>query len=209
MKHYQVCSAALIAAASSCVFAGIATYTSESSQIDSITNSANFNGLINFQSLHEYSEDGLEVSIDRSYFSWNPPGFDGSEMFYAGTGSLDLVEISLGGVDFADIDLQVSSGWLENGPATMYLWVQAYQDGNLVQEFDIDAIGGEYIGFQGGGFDQLFIGSYVSADVRDLHDASQRNAIAIDNIRAGTVPAPGTLAIPAMLLAGLRRKRAC
>ena len=207
MNTLYTLSAVVIASASTSVLAGISTYTDASSQISSITNSADFNGLINFQSLYEYNEDGLEVSIDRSYFSWNPPGFDGSEMFYAGTGSLDLVEISLGGSDFADIDMQVSSGWLENGPATMYLWVQAYQDGNLVQEFDIDAIGGQYIGLQGGGFDQLFIGSYVTAEVRDLHDASQRNAIAIDNIRAGTVPAPGTLAIPVMLLAGLRPKR--
>jgi hypothetical protein len=207
MNRAQVLSTVLIAAFSAGVSAGISTYTSENSLISSITNTANFNSLLNFQSLQNYTEDGLEVSIDRTYFSWDPPGFDGSEMFYAGTGSLDLVEISLEEDEFADIDMQVSSGWLEDGPAIMYLWIQAYNDGNLVQEFDINAIGGEYIGFQGGGFDQIFIGSYVTAEIRDLHDAGQRNAVAIDNIRAGSIPAPSTLTVPAMLIVGLRRTR--
>ena len=90
----------------------------------------------------------------------------------------------------------------------MYLWIQLYSDGGLVSEIDLDATTGEYVGITGGGFDQVLIGSYASSELRDEHNASNRNAIALDNIRVGTViPAPGTLAISALGLIGLRRRR--
>ena len=45
------------------------------------------------------------AGANRTYFSWEAPGFDGSEMFYANTGSLELVNISLSsGADFNDLD---------------------------------------------------------------------------------------------------------
>jgi len=200
----------LTAAALSCgASASISTYTSDISQIGSETNYADFNELVVEQSLLGYQEDGLQVSSHRDYFSWDAPGLDGSEMYYANTGALELIEISkVDGSDFNDMDMQLSSGWSPNGPGTMYLWMQVYSDGGLVAEFNLDVLTGDYVGLTGGGYDTVMIGSYVSAEVRDLHDADQWNAIAIDNLRAGTVPAPGTLLIPALAAAGLRRRRA-
>ena len=190
--------------------AGIFTFGGENSMIGDVTNAANFNSLIPGQSLMGYEEDGLRVSVNRTYFSWDAPGLDGSEMFYASTGSLELVDISLSsGADFNDLDMQISSGWTPNQVGPVYLWLQLYDNGNLVAEFDLDTDAGNYVGIAGGGFDQLLIGSYASAEVRDSHTPNARNAIAIDNISAGTfVPAPGTAGI--LLLggiAGTRRRR--
>lgn len=192
--------------------ASIVTYTHDSSLIEDDTNNANFNGLVDGQSLFGYQEDGVQVSSDRDYFSWNAPGLDGSEMFYASTGSLDLVDISLvSGGGIGDIEMEISSGWSPNAIGMVYLWVQLYDNGGLVEEFDFDSTSGDYVGIAGGGFDQVRIGAYASASLRDAHNSAGRNAIAIDNISIGTyvpVPAPGTLVISASALIGLRRRRA-
>ncbi len=209
MYTHAVLGSLTLAILSGNALSAISVYTSDESQMGSITNFADFNGLANFQSLDGYQEDGLRVSASRDYFSWDAPGLDGSEMFYASTGALEMIDISLvNGDDFEDLDMQVSSGWSPSEIGTMYLWIQLYSAGSLIQEFDVDATTGEYIGITGGGFDQVMIGSYASAAVRDLHDSSQRNAIAIDNMSAGiVVPAPGVLAIPALALMGVGRRR--
>lgn len=206
-----VIAAMLTAAAASSALAGISTFTDDVSRIQDMTNHADFNGLQNGQSLENYQEDGLLLDINRSYFSWNAPGLDGTEMYYADTGSLDLIDISLvTGADFNDIDMELSSGWTPNNIGAMYIWVQLYDDGSLVQEINVDMTAGDYLALTGGGFDQIRIGSYATAGIRDLRDSSQRNAIAIDNISAGTyvpVPTPGTLAVSSIALLGLRRRR--
>lgn len=197
-----------VAIASCGALAEISTYTSDIALNNGEFNFANFNSMVENQSLTNYQEDGLELSVNRNYFSWNAPGFDGSEMFYANTGSFELVSISLvNGDDFGDMEMQVSSGWSPIGIGTMYLWIQLYSDGGLVDEIDLDATTGEYVGITGGGFDQILIGSYASGALRDEHDAGNRNAVALDNIRVGVVPAPGTLAVSALGLIGLRRRR--
>jgi len=200
----------VLAASTQITSASISTYTSGASMIGGLTNHADFNSLVESQSLLNYQEDGLQISTHRNHFSWNAPGLDGSEMFYADTGSLELIDITLvSGNNFGDIDMQISSGFTPTAVGTMYLWAQLYDDGGLVAEFDIDAQSGEYVGFVGGGYDQVLIGSYASAGIRDSHDATERNAIAIDNLSAGTVvPAPGTLLLPAMAMIGIRRRRA-
>lgn len=190
--------------------AGLFTFTGDSSMIVDVTNSANFNTLVDDQSLTGYEEDGLIVSVDRTYFSWDAPGFDGSEMFYASTGSLEMVDISLSsGDEFNDLDMQVSSGWTPNSVGTVFIWIQLYESGRLVGEFDLNAQSGEYVGIAGGGFDQILIGSYASSEIRDSHNPAARNAIAIDNISVGTyVPAPGSAAL--LMLSGVvgtRRRR--
>jgi len=208
LNHWSI--GTLTLAIVSCGAVGdVSTYTSDISLNGGESNYASFNGLAEDQSLTGYQEDGLEVSVNRDYFSWNAPGFDGSEMFYANTGSFELVSISLvNGEDFGDMEMQVSSGWSPVGLGTMYLWIQLYSDGGLVSEIDLDATTGEYVGLVGGGFDQVLIGSFATGGLRDEHNTSNRNAIALDNIRVGTVvPAPGTLAVAALGLIGLRRRR--
>ena len=210
MINQRILVGSALAISASGVLAGISTYTSDTSLMGSLIGEADFNGLVDSQSLMNYQEDGLGVSINRSYFSWNPQGFDGSEMFYAGTGSLELVEISrTNGEDFNDLDMQISSGWSPNEIGDVYLWIQIYNDGELTQEFDLNTITGDYVGLVGGGFDRVLIGSYAAAGIRDSHVSNERNAIAIDNLRAGTmIPAPGSIAIFAMggIFATCRRR---
>lgn len=209
MGTYQLATTTALAITAMSASAGISTYTSQTSLIGDITNHANFNTLTNGDSLDLYEEDGILFDYSRDYFSWNPQGFDGSEMLYANTGAFERVNISLAsGEDFSDVDMQVSSGWSPFQIGTMYLWVQLLNDGQLVSELDIDAITGEYVGFTGGGFDQILIGSYESAEVRDSHNANARNTIALDNLSVGTfVPTPGSLMISGITMLGLSRRR--
>ncbi len=210
MNIHRLFAGLTLAICASGTLAGISTYTSDTSLMGSIIGHADFNGLVDNQSLLNYQEDGLGVSINRTYFSWNPPGFDGSEMFYANTGSLELVEITrANGEDFGDLDMQISSGWFPDDLGDVFLWIQIYNDDELIQEFDLNTIAGEYVGLVGGGFDRVLIGSYVTADIRDSHVANARNAIAIDNLRAGTmIPTPGSIAILAIagMFASNRRR---
>lgn len=190
--------------------AGVTQYTSDGSMLTDVTNSADFNALVPGQSLMGYEEDGLRLSVNRTYFSWDAPGLDGSEMFYSNTGALELVDITLNsGDNFQDVDMQIASGWTADAIGEVYIWAQLYDDGSLVGEFDVDLMSGSYLGFAGGGFDQILIGSYVTADLRDAHNPTERNAIAIDNLSVGTfVPTPGaTLLIGFGMLAGTRRRR--
>lgn len=208
-RNQSILATLAVAGLSSMSLAGISTYASDISLIGDITNHANFNGLINDQSLANYQEDGLELDSSRSYYSWDAPGLDGSEMYYASTGSLEQISISLvEGNDFTDMEMQVGSGWSPISIGTMYLWIQLFDNGQLVSEIDLDATTGQFIGLVGGGFDEILIGAYASAGLRDGHNPSERNAIAIDNISVGTVvPAPSVLAVAGMGLMGLRRRR--
>lgn len=175
-----------------------------------VTGFSDFNTLSDGQSLMGYQEGGLVTSVNRSYYSWDAPGLDGSEMFYASTGSLELTSISReNGDDFQDLDMQISSGWTPNSIGTVYLWIQLYDNGNLVFEDNLNAQSGEYVGIVGGGFDQVLIGSYASESVRDSRNPNARNAIAIDNLSAGTfVPTPGTGLLFAFAASiGVRRRR--
>ncbi|MBO6513021.1 MAG: PEP-CTERM sorting domain-containing protein [Phycisphaerales bacterium] len=215
MLNSLTTQAALAALATSAIatssIAGISTYIDDVSRIQDPTNHANFNGLVDEQTLENYTEDGLLLNVNRSYFSWDAPGLDGSEMYYASTGSLGLIDISLvSGDDFDDVDMQLASGWVQDEIDTMYLWVQLYDNGGLVEELNIDMMAGDYLAMTGGGFDQIRIGSYATEEIRDSRNPIARNAIAIDNVSVGTyvpVPAPGTLAISSIALIGLRRRR--
>ncbi len=209
MKIESVFAVTALGLTTGCSLAGIAHYTSHDSLMASVSNYADFNALVNGQSLLHYQQDGLDVSSSRTYFSWDAPGFDGSEMFYPNTGALEMVGISMAdGASFADLEMQVSGGWTGGVVGTNYIWVRAFSAGSLVGEFDVDIQSGQYLGITGGGFDQIMIGAYATASTRDAHNPSARNAIALDNLRAGTVPVPGGAAtLLAMGLIASRRRR--
>ena len=210
--NIQYTTAALAALAfSTGALAGLPVYTNSFSLIQDDTHNANFNALVQQQSLVDYQEDGLNVNVDRDYFSWDAPGFDGSEMYYASTGSLSRYEITLAdGGNLNDFEMQVSSGW-QSESSTVYLWIEVFQNDDSVGSFDVDTTYGQYVGIQGINFDTVRIGAYATAELRDAHNESERNALALDNLSVGTyvpVPTPGTLAISATALFGLRRRRA-
>lgn len=191
--------------------ADVTAFLGENTLIGPKTNLAEFEGIPDESSLMGYSEDGLSVSVDASAYNWNAPGLDGSGVFYANTGTRSLIDISLmSGEDFGAMDLQFSTGWDANNPTTVYLWVQVWNDGQMVQELDINGVSGQFLALAGDDFDLVRIGSYQSSSERDEHLESNKNAIVVDNISVGTlVPTPGAAGLLAVGgLAASRRRRA-
>jgi hypothetical protein len=202
-------TALLLALAASAASADIMSYIADDSMVTATTNSAQFEGIADEQSLSNYQEDGFAVGIDALAYNWDVPGLDDSGHYYPSTGALALVSISLvGGGDFDTVDMQIASGWNLDEGGPVYLWAQAYSMNTLVAEFDIDSTNGDYVGFTGGGFDTILIGAYVNDAIRDQHNPLNRNAIVIDNLSAGQlVPAPGALAMLGLGTALAARRR--
>jgi hypothetical protein len=82
------------------------------------------------------------------------------------------------------------------GDGVIYLWALVYSGGN-VTSFDINAPAGSYVGFSGV-FDMVQVGAYSNAYARDLHQPSQPQAIAMDNMRYVSSPCPA-FAAPASI----------
>ncbi len=202
-------TALLLALAASAASADITSYIADDSMVTAATNSAQFEGIADEQSLSNFQEDGFAVGIDALAYNWDAPGLDNSGHYYPSTGALALVSISLvSGADFDTVDMQIASGWNLDEGGPVYLWAQAYSMNTLVAEFDIDSTNGEYVGFTGGGFDTILIGAYVNDAIRDQHNPLNRNAIVIDNLSAGQlVPAPGALAMLGLGTALIARRR--
>ena len=114
------------------------------------------------------------------FWGYNFCGGDGTSSCYLDGGSNDMMTVErLDGADFGTIEMQLGDGWCK---ANLYVWVQAYNDGNLVAEWDIDTTWGTYIGVTGGGFDELHLAGYFDAATRDAHNDMGYNAIGIDNV---------------------------
>lgn len=187
----------LLALSTTIASADVVSYIADDSMVTATTNSAQFEGIPDEQSLANYAEGGFDVSVNAISYEWDVPGMDNSGHYYPSTGALALVSISLtNGGAFDTLDMQVASGWNLDIGGPVYLWAQAYSMNTLVAEFDIDSTNGQYVGFTGGGFDTILIGAYVNDEVRDQHNPLNRNTIVIDNLSAGQlVPAPGALAM--------------
>lgn len=133
-------------------------------------------------SLSHYQEDGLDVHINHTHFSWSPCGMT-PQMYYLNGGAFELVVITqIDGSDFGALEVDVSNGW---GSCESYVWVTAYLDGAQVGDFTADVPSGSLVGLSGGGFDEVRIGAYFDAATRDLKDPAGYNAIAIDNATYG------------------------
>lgn len=189
----------------------VSSHVAEGSLISPAENWARFDSLQTEDDLSGYTEDGIALDVTGIQYDWSAPGLDSSGFYYASAGVFSLVEVSLvSGDDFGAMDMQIGSGWNQNAGTTMYLWAQVYNDGSLVDEFDINAMVGSHVGFSGGDFDMIRIGAYASAGLRDAHNEQNRNAIGIDNVRVGNlVPAPSGIALGgvAIVLGGTRRRR--
>jgi len=173
---------------------------------------ATFDELAEGDDLLGYAEQGISVSVDATAFQWGAPGMGGSNIYYADTGTLSRVAISLESGDaFSNIEMQIASGWNIGTPGAEYLWVQVFDEKELLLELDVDLISGGMLSLAGDqSFNTILIGAYATAEIRDEHDPLARNAIALDNIRVNAtagVPAPSTLALGAFGLAACSRRR--
>jgi len=195
--------AILLAAAGS---AGAAVNGYVGAQIVNVDGSANFNTIQTFDDLSNYQEGGLTVKANNFAYQWVPPGFDGTGIYYPNGGLNEQIYITrTDGLDFSALEFQLGNGW---GQDTTYFWAAAYLDGVLQGDIDMDvAPSGSVVGFSGQ-FDELRVASYNFSGDRDQHNTSIFQSTAMDNMRYGTIPAPGAAGLLAAAgLVGLRRRR--
>jgi hypothetical protein len=188
---------------------------------DLITTATQFNG---FEGLppgtllipppSSYTEDGISVNqIDQalptpwsSYnqiaVTYNPPGFFGSYSWYANGGDVGYTDITeQNGSAFNAVSILTGFGNSNQGGS--YLNYELLMNGAVVLSGSVMQLSGTAspVTFYGGGFDQIFLSATQGAPAKIGSGVYQ--ALAIDNIKVGSVsaiPEPGTLA---MLLAGL------
>lgn len=186
--------------------AAMGQYQYTGSQIGSPDGTAKFDGIADGQSLLGYTESGLTVSMDHIEYKWQPLGFDASGNYYPNGGDYEQAVVTQsGGGDFGALEFQVSDGWYK---PDIYAWIQVLNNGVTVADYNYDVAAGDVIGVGGGGFDELRVAAYYSAAERDAHSPTGYNAIAIDNMSYGAIPAPATAGLLGLgaLFAGRRRR---
>lgn len=154
----------------------------------------------------DYEEAGLRLSLDDIQGGgFNPTGFDGTGFYYPSGGGFDLINVTrTDGAALGALEMNVSSGL--GAGSTNFMWIQAWSEGSIVAEFDIDVAQGTLIGVAGT-FDEVRLGSYFSVAQRDAHDTTNLNVLALDNVAFGSVPAPGTLVVLVVAVGARRRRR--
>ena len=201
----------LVGALATCGFAtgalGQVDFYQGASQIVNVQGLATFDGLTNGDPLQNYMEDGLTLDVNDFAFVFTPPGFlpEWGPPYYPNGGANDLDTITrTDGEDFQALEMHVSHGF---GGSTIFVWIQAFLDGGLVDEFDVNIQGGTLVGLKGT-FDQVLMGSDGDAATRDQHNPLNLNAIALDNVTFGQIPAPGAIALLGLAgVVGRRRRR--
>jgi len=168
-----------------------------------ITAPAHFNG---FEGMPQsegngasYTEDGITVrqvngqsnDIWSGYTYW---GAQGNYAWYPSGGDYGYTSVTMSdGSQFSDIGFLVGSGY---GSGAHWLFYELVLGGDLVQSGTLTHTSGNWLGFSGGGFDEVRLrDSY--GPTSSLADG-QLNALALDSIKvsaANTVPEPASLAL--------------
>lgn len=188
-------AASLCAAACASAFADDVEFYLGRSQIVRLDGEARFDDAPYMRRWPTYHEGGLDIHLDDDIWHHSPSiGLPDLPLYFANGGHTDVIVITKSdGGAFDALEANVSNGW--NDPEHTWIWIQAWHDGELVGESDLDALTGETIGVMGE-FDEVRIGAYESALIRDQHNRANLNAIAMDDIRFGATDAGGfTLAI--------------
>ncbi len=186
---------------------------------DFIGSPTHFNGFESIGSTSSfgatYSEDGITVTQINGQLNdiWTTAtpyvGGQGNFVWYPNGGDNGYTSITMqDGSDFGDISFIVGSGY---GGGAHSVYYELANNGSVVQNGSLSQVSGTWLGFSGGGFDEVRVRDAYSftASFTD----GQTNAIAIDSIKTiGAIPEPETYAL---MLAGLsavgfvaRRRRA-
>lgn len=178
------------------------------SEIGALLGDATFDGFATGDPLQNYQEGGLTIDVNDTHFGgFRPVGFpaEWDGFYYPNGGVNEQVNITrTDGQDFNVLEMNVSHGF---AGSTIFVWIQAYLDNGLEDQFNVDVQGGTLIGLTGE-FDEVRIASYGSGAIRDARNPANLNAIAQDNVAFGLVPEPTSLALLSVgALALLRRRR--
>lgn len=161
-----------------------------------------------------HTEDGIQVDqinaegndIWSTCFGCFGGVLEGARAWYPAGGDFGYTRITrVGGVSFADVGFRTGSGW--GGPITASY--ELWNDGAQVLSDRYTSVGQRagYLGFAGGGFDEIRLRDSVLPDATFLD--GNINAFAIDSIElAGNpIPEPTTLALLGAGLVAVRALR--
>ena len=211
MKLGLVC-AALVAGLWTLPASALTVTFGAGSAVTSVDRTATFDSLADNTDLSTYTENGIDVQTE---------GFQCclTGGHYPSSGNHTYTNIkSTDGQDFAGLEVDLATGW-NTGDQTV-VW-EAFKDGGSLGggSFDIflnivyDGVL-KTVGFTGGVFDELHLGSGPSGSYFAFGDY---NAIGVDNVkfgdaRVGAVPLPMTLPLFAtglgmLTLVGRRARR--
>jgi|SRR5215216_4728686 len=187
-------------------------YTVETTNfISSPTNFAGFEpSNISYSQVQQYSEDGITIQhigapgyiVDGTYLFpgiW-PSGGQGNRFWY-GFGAQGYTSITLGnGDDFNSVQFLVAKGY--GGPSSSISY-ELLNNGNVVGSGTFAGASNSYsyLGFSGGGFDQVLLQNYLSSTI----DPSNPDGVMLDAISAisPAVPEPSTWAMMILGFAGV------
>ena len=204
MKLSQIASASVFALAALSFGAAQAATVQTTDYIASPTHFNGFEGIGSYNDFGPtYTEDGITVTQVNGQVNdiWTTytSGFDGQGDYswYPNGGDYGYTDITLqGGGRFGDISFIAGSGF---GGGAHSLYYELALAGSVVQSGSLSQVSGGWLGFSGGGFDEVRLRDSNSFTT-SLNDG-QLNAFAIDSIKTvGAVPEPETYAL---MLAGL------
>ena len=202
MKLSQITSAFALAALS--IGAAQAAIVQTTDYIASPTHFNGFEGIGSHNDFGPtYTEDGITVTQvngqANNIWTFYTSGFGGQGKYswYPNGGDYGYTDITLqGGGEFGDIGFIAGSGY---GGGAHSLYYELALGGSVVQSGSLSQVSGGWLGFSGGGFDEVRLRD-AHALTASLNDG-QLNAFAVDSIKTvGAVPEPETYAL---MLAGL------
>lgn len=160
---------------------------------------ADFNDPTLYRGLLSYDEGGMNFryvhTTDQGTFGGlTYCGGDGTPGLYMRTGAFDIMGVRrVDGELFDALEFNAGDGFVAN--CFDYLWIRAYLEGVVVADYTVDMPRWQTVGLVGGEFDEIRVGAYSGPTGRDraMQDGNERalQAIAIDNVRFGSItPAP-------------------
>jgi MYXO-CTERM domain-containing protein len=155
---------------------------------------------------HGINVTSIHVNEGGGFWGYDGGG-DGTVDCYFNGGQNDIMSVTkLDGTDFNTIEMQVGNGF---GANPQYIWVRAFNNGGLVDEFNVDLAIGGILGMTGGGYDEFRIAVYNDPTIRDQRVETNYSAGSIDNFGWNDpIPAPGAAALLGLagIAAGRRRR---